>query len=195
MVEVETGKIRAMAEYPSVDPNDVDALRHDDRYSHIFQRHVRARLDVQGDHRRDRDRRRRPDPDLHCRRVRLGELRQRRERDRRVLAPGPTLYTLAGVLIDSSNAGISKFSERVSPQIRYDYLKKFGIGTGSAVGLRRRAHGLLYSRRSGTTRRCTTRRSVRALTTTVPELLGAYEAIANDGVKMPLSLVESCTKR
>ena len=28
----------------------------------------------------------------------------------------------------------------------------------------------------------------------MPELVGAYDAIANDGVRMPLSLVESCTK-
>ncbi len=27
----------------------------------------------------------------------------------------------------------------------------------------------------------------------MPELAGAYDAIANDGVRMPLSLVESCT--
>ncbi|MBU4465548.1 MAG: penicillin-binding protein 2, partial [Actinobacteria bacterium] len=31
------------------------------------------------------------------------------------------------------------------------------------------------------------------VTTTVPELLGAYDAIINGGTKMPLSLVESCT--
>ena len=28
----------------------------------------------------------------------------------------------------------------------------------------------------------------------MPELAGAYQAIANDGVRMPLSLVESCTE-
>ena len=50
-------------------------------------------------------------------------------------------YTLAGVLIDSSNAGISKFSERVSAQTRYDYFKKFGIGSGSAVGFHGEAEG------------------------------------------------------
>jgi cell division protein FtsI (penicillin-binding protein 3) len=32
------------------------------------------------------------------------------------------------------------------------------------------------------------------LTTTVPELLGAYDAIIDGGVKKPLQLVESCTK-
>ena len=31
------------------------------------------------------------------------------------------------------------------------------------------------------------------LTTTVPELANAYQAIANGGLKLPLRLVESCT--
>ena len=31
------------------------------------------------------------------------------------------------------------------------------------------------------------------LTTTMPELAGAYDAIANGGLRMPLSIVESCT--
>src|SRR3546814_15454520 len=42
-------------------------------------------------------------------------------------------YTLAGVLIDSSNVGISKFGDLVSAQTRYEYLKKFGVSTGSAI--------------------------------------------------------------
>ena len=36
VVEVETGKVRAAAEYPSVDPNDVDASETENQYSHIF---------------------------------------------------------------------------------------------------------------------------------------------------------------
>ena len=36
VVEVKTGKIRAAAEYPSVDPNDVSASEVENRYSHIF---------------------------------------------------------------------------------------------------------------------------------------------------------------
>mgnify|MGYP001950775192 CR=1 FL=1 len=39
-------------------------------------------------------------------------------------------YTLTGALIDSSNVAVSKFSERVSAQTRYDYLTDFGIGGG-----------------------------------------------------------------
>ena len=48
VVEVETGKVRAAAEYPTVDPNDVDATDAEDRTQPDLPRHVRARVDVQG---------------------------------------------------------------------------------------------------------------------------------------------------
>jgi cell division protein FtsI (penicillin-binding protein 3) len=102
-------------------------------------------------------------------------------------------YTLAGVLIDSSNAGISKFSERVSPETRYDYLKKFGIGEGSAVDYPNQQTGLVYPADQWGAQTTYNTSYGQGLTTTMPELAGAYSAIANDGVRMPLSLVESCT--
>ena len=103
-------------------------------------------------------------------------------------------YTLAGVLIDSSNAGISKFSERVSPQTRFEYLQKFGIGSGSAVGFEGESKGLLYPASQWDNQQLYNTSFGQGVTTTVPELMGAYDAIANGGVRMPLSLVESCTK-
>ena len=77
-------------------------------------------------------------PTVHRRRVGRRDVRQRGDASatRSITRPTPTRST--GVLIDSSNAGISKFSERVSAQTRYDYFKKFGIGGGSARRVRRR---------------------------------------------------------
>jgi cell division protein FtsI (penicillin-binding protein 3) len=98
------------------------------------------------------------------------------------------------VLIDSSNAGISKFSERVSLQTRFDYLQKFGVGTGSAVGFEGESKGLLYPADEWDNQQLYNISFGQGLTTTVPELVGAYDAIANGGLRMPLSIVESCTK-
>ena len=72
-------------------------------------------------------------------------------------------YTLTGVLIDSSNAGISKFSEKVDKQTRYDYFQRFGIGQGTVDRVPARSERPDPSRRGvGRADRRTTPRSVRA---------------------------------
>jgi cell division protein FtsI (penicillin-binding protein 3) len=193
VVEVATGKIRAAAEYPSVDPNNVSASDVKNQYSHIFTDQFEPGstfkaltgsivLDAGGQ-------------DLFSTVV---------ASDWENFANGARVtdafnhpaytYTLAGVLIDSSNAGISRFSERVSAQTRFDYLQKFGIGTGSAVDFEGESNGLLYPVEQWDNQQLYNTTFGQGLTTTVPELVGAYDAIANGGLRMPLSLVESCTR-
>src|SRR5699024_11021511 len=43
--------------------------------------------------------------------------------------------TLAGVLRHSSNVGTVKVSETLTPEVRYDYLKAFGLGEKTGVEL------------------------------------------------------------
>lgn len=193
VVEVETGKVRAAAEYPSVDPNDPVAAAEEDRRSHIFTdtfepgstfKALTAAtvLDAGGQ-------------DLSSTVVAESvENFPNGARVRESTPHDPYLYTLAGVLVDSSNVGISKFSERVSPQTRFDYLQKFGVGSGSAIGFPGEQQGLLYPVAEWDNQQLYNTTFGQGLTTTVPELVGAYDAIANDGLRMPLSIVESCTK-
>ncbi|MET0673500.1 MAG: penicillin-binding protein 2 [Microbacterium pygmaeum] len=193
VVEVKTGKIRAAAEYPSVDPNNVDASEPQNRWSHIFADTFEpgstfkgltaaSVIDAGGQS---------PSSTV----IASGdETFPNGARVTDSFPHDPYEYTLAGVLIDSSNAGISKFSERISAQTRYDYLKKFGIGTGSAVGLTGESQGYLVDSSEWDNQQLYNTSFGQGLTTTVPELVGAYDAIANGGVKMPLSIVESCTK-
>lgn len=193
VVEVKTGKIRAAAEFPSVDPNNIDAAEATDRNSHIFLDTFEPGstfkgltgstvLDAGGQ-------------DLTSTIVASSsETFPNGARVRDAFAHEAYTYTLAGVLIDSSNAGISKFSETVSPQTRYDYLQKFGIGSGSAVSFEGESKGLLYPVSQWDNQQLYNTSFGQGVTTTVPELMGAYDAIANGGLRMPLSLVESCTK-
>ncbi|MET0842356.1 MAG: penicillin-binding protein 2, partial [Mycetocola sp.] len=193
VVEVKTGKIRAAAEFPSVDPNDVSASEVVNQYSHIFTDTF--------------------EPGSTFKALTAATVLDAGGQDplSTVFASGwetfPNgavvtdsfnhpgyLYTLAGVLIDSSNAGISRFSETVSDQTRYEYLQRFGIGSGSAIGFEGEGAGLLYPAEEWGSQTKYNTSFGQALTTTVPELLGAYDAIANGGTRMPLSLVESCTK-
>lgn len=193
VVEVKTGKIRAAAEFPSVDPNDVSASEVENRYSHIFADTFEPGstfkaltgaivLDAGGQ-------------DLTSTVVASSsETFPNGARVRDAFQHDPYAYTLAGVLIDSSNAGISKFSEKVSAQTRFDYLQKFGIGTGSSVGFEGESTGLLYPVSQWDNQQLYNTSFGQGVTTTVPELMGAYDAIANGGLRMPLSIVESCTK-
>jgi cell division protein FtsI (penicillin-binding protein 3) len=193
VVEAKTGKIRAAAEYPTVDPNNVSATEDpDDRSSRIFRNWFEpgstfkaltaATLIDAGEQT--------PSSTVMSSGY---ETFANGARVRDAFAHETYEYTLAGVLIDSSNAGISKFSERVSPETRYDYLKKFGIGEGSAVDYPNQQTGLVYPADQWGAQTTYNTSYGQGLTTTMPELAGAYSAIANDGVRMPLSLVESCT--
>ncbi len=51
--------------------------------------------------------------------------------------------TLAGILAHSSNTGTVQFGEKIPPQVRYDYLRKFGFGEPTGLGLPGESVGLL----------------------------------------------------
>ncbi len=192
VVETATGKIRAAAEWPSVDPNDIDASVKDDRGSRIFRGTFEpgstfkaltasTLIDAGGQS---------PKSTVV---VSSRETFANGARVRDAFNHPAYTYTLAGVLIDSSNAGISRFSERVSNETRSDYFKKFGIGSGSAVAYPGEETGFIWPIDQWDNQTVYNTSYGQGLTTTMPELAGAYDAIANGGVRMPLSLVESCT--
>nr|WP_274635797.1 penicillin-binding protein 2 [Microbacterium bovistercoris] len=192
VLEVKTGKIKAAAEYPTVDPNNITASG-TFLNSHIFGSRFEpgstfkgitasTLIDAGGQ------------TPLSTAVV-PSTVHFKNGAVVRDATSHPTYdYTLAGVLMDSSNAGASVFSQRVSAQTRYDYLKKFGIGSGSAVHFMGEQHGLVHPVGQWDNQMLYDTAYGQGLTTTIPELLGAYDGIINDGVKMPLQLVESCTK-
>lgn len=101
--------------------------------------------------------------------------------------------TAAGVLAESSNTGIAQLAERMPDQQRYEYLQKFGFGSKSGIGFTGESGGLLRSWDAWDAR---TRLNIafgHGISTTILQLAEAYATIANHGVSMPLSLVESCT--
>ncbi|WP_349427746.1 penicillin-binding protein 2 [Microbacterium sp. LWS13-1.2] len=191
--EVKTGKVRAAAEYPTVDPNNVDATAADDRTSQIlrgtfepgstFKGLTAATvIDAGGQT---------PDSTV----VASGlENFPNGARVRDSFQHPAYTYTLTGVLIDSSNAGISKFSEKVDKKTRYDYFKQFGIGDGTSSGYPLEANGLIHPVEEWGAQTAYNTAFGQGVTTTMPELARAYGAIVNGGVKMPLQIIESCTK-
>ena len=52
-------------------------------------------------------------------------------------------YTIAGIIAHSSNVGMSQVAKHVSEQTQYDYLKAFGLGQPTGLGLPGESQGLL----------------------------------------------------
>lgn len=106
---------------------------------------------------------------------------------------GITDWTLTGVLVYSSNVGISMFGSQLSPEKRYDYLRRFGIGESTQAGLPAEDSGMLYPVDEWDRQTSYTTMFGQGLSSTIVQTASAYQAIANDGVRIPPSLVKSCT--
>lgn len=100
--------------------------------------------------------------------------------------------TLTGVLIDSSNTGMSKFGELLTNQQRYDYMKAFGVGTATESGFPREDGGILHPAGEWGNQTSYATMFGQGLTTSALQIASIYQTIANDGVRMPVQLVEGC---
>jgi len=191
VVEVKTGKIRAAAEWPSLDPNDLDASTPETRASEIFHhdfepgstfKAITAAAAIEG--------------------AGLTPLSTVSASSRETFPNGAVIndafthpaynYTLAGGLIDSSNVALSKFGTMVSPDVRYDYLQRFGVGQ-KVLDFPSEVEGILHPVDEWDSQSLYTTTFGQYYTVTAAQLAGAYQAIANGGEKIDLSLVESCT--
>ncbi|ATG52524.1 cell division protein FtsI [Brachybacterium vulturis] len=98
--------------------------------------------------------------------------------------------TLAGVLRYSSNVGTVQIAETLTPEVRYDYLKAFGLGTKTGVELPGESAGVVHpvEEWQGRTRYTTAfgqGYSVNAL-----QMVTAVGTFANDGVRVQPSLIK-----
>ena len=191
VVRIKDGHVMAMADWPSVDPNNVDgtqlgflgsrAFNYQFEPGSIMKALTASMLIDQGA----------ATPSTQV--VVPGVWRSpdgARVRDS--FGHGDMRLTLTGVLEQSSNVGISMLGSTLPQGIRYDYLRKYGLGDITAVDFQGEADGSLathwnvqqnYDISYG-----------QGVSVTLAQMSSAYQAIANGGVRMPLTLVESCTK-
>lgn len=101
--------------------------------------------------------------------------------------------TTAGVLQTSSNTGMAVLASRMSKTDAYRYFQDFGFGDKTAVDFLGESRGVL---RQPNTVDLVTRYAQfygQGMSVTAVQMVGAYQALANDGLRVPLRLVEGCT--
>ncbi|OBI52201.1 cell division protein FtsI [Mycobacterium kyorinense] len=104
---------------------------------------------------------------------------------------GVTPYTTTGVFGKSSNVGTLMLAQRVGPDRWFDMLRKFGLGQRTGVGLPGESAGLVppIDQWSGST--FSNLPIGQGLSMTLLQMAGMYQAIANDGLRMPPRIVKA----
>lgn len=102
--------------------------------------------------------------------------------------------TVTGIFAKSSNIGADELAKQVGPQNFDAMLGKMGLGQKSGVGLAGESAGYVppMNKWSGST--FGNLPIGQGLSMTVLQMAGMYQAIANDGVRMPPRVIKSVTK-
>ena len=98
--------------------------------------------------------------------------------------------TLSGVLVTSSNTGTIQVGEKLSEQQRYDYLRAFGFGERTGVGLPTESAGILHPWEKWDGRTEWAVLYGQGVSVTALQTSQVYQTIANGGVKLQPTLVK-----
>ncbi|SDX52688.1 cell division protein FtsI (penicillin-binding protein 3) [Arthrobacter sp. yr096] len=99
--------------------------------------------------------------------------------------------TLAGILGWSMNTGTVMVGSRLSKEQRYDWLKKFGIGEQTDIGLPAEATGILATPDQWDERQQYTVLFGQGVSQSTLQTVRAFQSIANNGVMVQPRLIDS----
>lgn len=193
VVEVKTGRLLVAAEAPTVDPNNPGAVIERDRQAKVFNFTY--------------------EPGSTMKTITAATLLDLglANPSSKVVAPyklkmswgntwiydshdHPTMnLTLTGVLRDSSNTGIVQLGAKATRTQRYNYMKKFGLGSKTSLQMGGEASGILGEPKNWDL--LTDKNSMfgQGIAVTPIQMAYAYQAIANGGVRLSPKLFEGCT--
>ncbi len=190
VVRVSDGHLMALADYPSVDPNNVSssstAFFGSRAFSYMFEpgsimKGITASMLID---------QRAASPTTQ---VTVPEIWRTPDgaRIRDATFHAPMHWTLTGVLEQSSNVGMSMLGTRLPASVRYDYLRKYGFGEATPIHFQGEAGGILA--KDWNTQQNYDTTYGQGVSVTFAQMLSAYQGIANGGNRLPLALVEGCT--
>jgi cell division protein FtsI (penicillin-binding protein 3) len=102
---------------------------------------------------------------------------------------GPIRLTFTGVLAKSSNVGTLMTAQRVGEDRYADLLARFGLGARTDVGLPGESAGRVPQRSEWSGSTFGNLPIGQGLSMTVLQMAGMYQAIANDGVRVPPRII------
>jgi cell division protein FtsI (penicillin-binding protein 3) len=104
-------------------------------------------------------------------------------------------YTIAGIIANSSNVGMSQVVSHVTPQTQYDYLKAFGLGEPTGLGLPGEEPSASYASTAlppPSQWYADTRYTLsygQGVAVNAVQMASVYATIANDGVRVQPTLI------
>jgi cell division protein FtsI (penicillin-binding protein 3) len=102
-------------------------------------------------------------------------------------------YTIAGIIANSSNIGMSQVVQHVTPQVQYDYLRAFGLGQPTGVGLPGEISGDLPAPSSWYPDTRYTLSFGQGVAVTAMQMAEVYATIANGGVRVQPTVIAGIT--
>ena len=104
---------------------------------------------------------------------------------------GHLRLTANGVLAKSSNIGTILIAEKLAnPTILHDYFVKFGIGQNTGLGFPGETNGILRTPSKWSNTTFQTMAFGQGYSTNAVQIASVFATIANNGVRMPISLVD-----
>ncbi|MDO4241378.1 MAG: penicillin-binding protein 2 [Microbacteriaceae bacterium] len=101
-------------------------------------------------------------------------------------------WTLAGIMVKSSNVGISMLGSRIPTEKRYEYMRKFGLSGPTHAGMPLESGGILRNWKDWDPQTRYNTMYGQGLSYTIIQSAGIYQTIANGGLRVPPKLVRGC---
>jgi cell division protein FtsI (penicillin-binding protein 3) len=111
-----------------------------------------------------------------------------------VFAHGDLRWTATGILMNSSNIGTVMLSEKLTAEQKYDAFRAFGFGEPTAAGFLGEDGGTVYTpdQTKSDTVTLAAQMFGQGITATSAQMASLYQTLGNGGVRMPLTLVAGC---